>query len=370
MENPLAADLDHVLARTDARVWEALRGQRIFITGGTGFFGRWLLESFAWANRKLDLRARAVVLSRDPAASLLRAPHLGPVAGISWVRGDVRSIALADVQSQLSESVTPSFPFLIHAATESASTQARDAPLEMFDTCVQGTRNILDLAVAGGGRRFLFTSSGAVYGPQPPGMTHIPEDYRGGPDPLVISSAYAEGKRAAEHLCAQWHQIHPALEPLIARCFAFVGPFLPLEAHFAAGNFIGDVLAGRTIQVGGDGTAMRSYLYAADLAVWLWTILVRAQPLQPINVGSGDSVTIAQLAESAARLRVPHSPLKIARLPVAGASPQRYVPAVERAQSDLSLIANVSLDDSLRRTLDWYLDLHSKSYSNARQSNS
>ena len=357
MENPLTADLDHVLARTDARVWEALRGQRIFITGGTGFFGRWLLESFAWANRKLDLHASAVVLSRDPSANLVHAPHLGPETGISWVRGDVRSISLADVQRQLGESVAPSFPFLIHAATESVGTQARDAPLEMFDTCVQGTRNMLELAVAGGGRRFLFTSSGAVYGPQAAEMTHIPEDYRGGPDPLAVSSAYAEGKRAAEHLCAQWHRIHPTLEPAIARCFAFVGPFLPLDAHFAAGNFMGDVLAGRPIQVGGDGTAVRSYLYAADLAVWLWTILVRAQPLRAINVGSGDSVTIAQLAVRAARLREQALPIEIARAPVVGAIPQRYVPNVERAESDFGLIASHSLEDSLRRTLDWHRGL-------------
>ena len=357
MENPLAADLDHVLARTDDRVWQALRGQRIFITGGTGFFGRWLLESFAWANRALDLRASVVVLSRDPAANLQRAPHLGPEAGISWVRGDVRSITLADVQSQLGESSTPSFPFLIHAATESASTQARDAPLEMFDTCVQGTRNMLELAVAGRGRRFLFTSSGAVYGPQPPGITHIPEDYRGGPDPLAVSSAYSEGKRGAEHLCAQWHQIHPTLEPVIARCFAFVGPFLPLDAHFAAGNFVGDALAGRPIRVGGDGTAVRSYLYAADLAIWLWTILIRAEPLRAVNVGSGDSVTIAQLAVRAARLREQALPIEIARAPVVGAIPQRYVPNVERAESDLGLIASLSLEDSLRRTLDWHLGM-------------
>ena len=354
MENPLAADLDHVLARTDDRVWQALRGQRIFITGGTGFFGRWLLESFAWANRALDLRASVVVLSRDPAANLQRAPHLGPEAGISWVRGDVRSITLADVQSQLGESSTPSFPFLIHAATESASTQARDAPLEMFDTCVQGTRNMLELAVAGRGRRFLFTSSGAVYGPQPPGITHIPEDYRGGPDPLAVSSAYSEGKRAAEHLCTQWHHRHPELEPVIARCFAFSGPHLPLDAHFAVGNFVRDALRGGPIRVGGDGTPFRSYLYAADLAIWIWTMLVRAPISQAMNVGSNDAMSIAEIAAGVARAGGANLTVGIATAPPKqGQSPHRYVPDTSFARRELGLDSWIGFEQQIQRMMAW-----------------
>ena len=62
--NPLAEDLDHILAHTEG-LWEELRGQKIFITGATGFFGCWLLESFAWANEKLNLKAEIVALTRN-----------------------------------------------------------------------------------------------------------------------------------------------------------------------------------------------------------------------------------------------------------------------------------------------------------------
>ena len=121
MNNPLAEDLDHVLAHTEG-LWDELRGQRIFITGGTGFFGCWLLESFAWANEKLNLGAKAVVLSRNPDAFHKKAPHLASNTSIAFHAGDVRDY----------EFPKGSFTHVIHAATESSTRVNEENPLAMM----------------------------------------------------------------------------------------------------------------------------------------------------------------------------------------------------------------------------------------------
>ena len=332
-------DLDHVLMHT-RDLWEELRGQRLFITGGTGFFGRWILETFVYANEQLSLGASAVVLTRNPESFALKAPHLATRNDLELLRGDVRDFDFPDGD----------FSHLIHAGTTSS---APVEPLEMFDTIVQGTRHVLDFAATHHTRKFLFISSGAVYGQQPPEITHISEDYHGGPDPLNPNSAYGEGKRAAELLCTLMANQH-GFEAKIARCFAFVGPHLPLDAHFAIGNFIRDALRGDSICIGGDGTPLRSYLYTADLAIWLWTILFQGRAGRAYNVGSSAQMTIHNVAEVTGVALGSIAPVRVAKDPVIGSFASRYVPNVDRARTELGLEARIDLVASLKKTSLWY----------------
>jgi dTDP-glucose 4,6-dehydratase len=341
MANPLARDLDELLAHTRG-LWEPLRGARLFITGGTGFFGTWLLESFAWVGDRLDLGATAVVLTRGPGRFAARAPHLVSHRSIRFVTGEVESFAFPK----------GSFTHVIHAATEASATLNERDPLRMNDCIVGGTRRVLEFARQSGARRFLLTSSGAVYGRQPPVLTQVPEDYAGAPDSLDVSSAYGQGKRMAEWLCAAYTR-ELGLECLIARCFAFIGPHLRLDAHFAAGNFIRDALAGGPIRVNGDGTAVRSYLYASDLAAYLWTILIKGQPARAYNVGSSQAVTIAELARQTAAACESAPDVLIAQAAQPARETHRYVPATDRVRDELGLSPRVSLSDAIDRTLRW-----------------
>lgn len=342
--NALTLDLDHILTHTNT-LWEKVRGRRIFVTGGTGFFGCWLLESLAWANERLNLDATAVVLTRDAAAFGRKAPHLAAHPAIQLHPGDVRSFDYPPGQ----------FSYIIHAATDGDLKQMAADPLAVFDINVLGTRRVLEFASQCGAADFLFTSSGAVYGRQPPNLAKLSEDYHGAPDPTDTLSAYGaagEEKRIAETLCVLYARQY-GLRPRIARCFSFVGPYLPLDGKFAVGNFIRDGLAGGPIRVKGDGTPFRSYLYAADLVIWLWTILLLGVPCRPYNVGSEDAITIAELADTIARVAPSAPAVVIGQQTAPGTVPERYVPSTQRAQTELGLKQWVGRDEAMRRTLAW-----------------
>ena len=285
------ADLDAALARCEPAL-ETLRDGRLFLTGGTGFFGRWLLAALARASSSRASFARACPgLASDPL--------------FDFVAGDVRDFAAPE----------GAFSHVIHGATDTSA--AGDAqPFELLDTIVAGTRRVLDFALAAGARDVLHLSSGAIYGPQD-ALERVPE-----------------------------------LAPRVARGFAFVGAHLPLNGRLAIGNFIADAVAGRAIRIAGDGSPLRSYLFAGDLVAWLLRILTAGIRGRVYNVGSDVAYTLREVAEIVAR-NVPGA----RGVEVQGATivhPRaRYVPDVERARSELGLEVWTPLDAAVQRTAAW-----------------
>jgi dTDP-glucose 4,6-dehydratase len=272
-------------------------------------------------------------------------PHLAGEPWIKLFQGDIRSFSFPEEH----------FDSVVHAAA-STSADAGGRPLELLSTLLNGTERIVGFARSHGTKRFLLISSGAVYGRQPQSLSHIPEDYLGGPDWLK-QAAYGEGKRVSELMCSL-HAQETNIEFTIARCFTFVGPHLPLDQHFAIGNFIGDALAGRPIKILGDGTPMRSYLYAADLSIWLWTMLLRAprpdSNLQVYNVGSAEAVNIHTLARKVIETLNPSLKLEIGAQPNEGEPLLQYVPDVMRAETQLDLRQTIGLCEAIRRTAAWH----------------
>ena len=291
--------------------------RRIFITGGTGFFGKSMLDyrlrhpDWEWA------QAEWIILSRAPERFAAEYPQLANQAGISFVGGDVRDFAF------------PQGPFdaIVHAAT-SAVTTLSDA--EMTSVILDGAWHVVDFAKATGCRTILFTSSGAVYGPRTAPAAES--------DVCNPTTAYGKGKLAAERLL-----VGSGLEIKIARCFAFVGPYLNRKIHYAIGNFIQDCLDGKPIIINGDGTPLRSYLYADDLVKWLFAILERGEAGRPYNVGSAESLSIRALAEKVRSVLGANNEIKVLGVTTGGA-PSVYVPEIGRARRELGLVVGVPLD--------------------------
>jgi dTDP-glucose 4,6-dehydratase len=280
------------------------------------------------------------VLTRGPDRFLARHPEFREIPWLMLHHGDILHPETLPQNAR--------FTHLLHAATDS-TLGPQLGLLERYSQIVDGTRHMLDYAVANGISRFLLTSSGGVYGPQPQDMEQIPESYNGMPDPLDAQHAYSVAKRGAEHLCALYRDRH-AIETVIARCFAFVGRDLPLDVHFAIGNFIQDAMSAPEITVGGDGTPVRSYMDQRDLAHWLITMLMQGQAGQAYNVGSDAAITISELAYLVRDLLAPNKAVRVLGQANSQNFRNRYVPSISKTRSELALELSYTLAESILET--------------------
>lgn len=274
-------DLNNVFERT-FHLWREIPHARIFVTGGTGFVGRWLLETFLYAKNRMKLKATMTVLTRDSKSFLQEMPHLKPLNFADGYEGAASHV--------------------IHAA-----------PVKSDNAVTFALKNNAEL---------LFTSSGAIYSLNP--------------------TEYAAEKFRSELACRRYARSK------IARLFTFVGPHLPLDKNFAIGNFIRDGLAGGPIIVKGDGQTIRSYQYGADMAAWLWTILIAGKRMGCYEVGSPTGFKISEVVQKVANC-FPGTTISTLCQKVPGEL--KYVPHF--LNSDLNLKCEIELDDAIRRTIDW-----------------
>lgn len=329
-------ELEQLVTRLGG-AWGDLRGATLLITGATGWFGVWLLDVLCLADETLALGLSITAVSRDPRRFLRRFPQFFAEPRITWIKADLRNRAPRGT-----------FSHIIHAAADNSIESGPDALRSLFDTIVKGARNVID-ASGPHCRSLLLVSSGAVYGPARDGQTHFLESETGGPDPSLAKHAYAEGKRAAEQLGAM--AAVKGVPVRIARCFAFVGPHMPFNRHFAIGNFIADAVDGRPIRIKSDGRPTRSYLYMMDLIAALLTILCKGAVGRAYNVGSDVSSSIEDLAHAVNRV------LGGCGVVVEGAPSEpadRYVPDTTRLRQELGFAPVVALDEAIVRTAAWY----------------
>jgi dTDP-glucose 4,6-dehydratase len=318
----------------------------IFVTGGTGFFGKALLRHWASGYKSEFANAKFTLLSREPNQFIKQNSELLLELNVRLVQGDVQK------PETLPED---DYTHVIHAATD--STRGLDlTPLKRFYQIVDGTRNVLDLAVRCKKPKLLMISSGGVYGRIDQFSSGVPESFNGMPDPSNPHNAYSIAKRQAEHLCTLYQDTH-GLEYVIARCFSFIGEDLPINAHFAIGNFIRDAISGKDIVIKGDGLPIRSYMDQRDLAQWLSTLLVKGKTGKAYNVGSGEAISIAMLADRIASSITSHRPrVRILKQVTNGQSASRdfYLPDVRRARDEMGLRCEIGLDESVCNVVSHY----------------
>jgi nucleoside-diphosphate-sugar epimerase len=309
----------------------------LLIIGGTGFFGKSILDAFqrnlldSWGIDSLMIMARHPEELKKNHSKLI-------TSKVKLLKGDIASI-----------NELPFADYVIHAA---ASTDARSyhlAPLKERSNIIRGTLNYCELAKEFNQKsKIVYVSSGAVYGAQPHDLKKIPEDFVFLDAEQLPQSKrdYAYAKRDSEKAIKDLGSY--GLNVSIARCFAFLGPWLPLDQHFAIGNFINDGLNSRTIKVIGKQKVYRSYMYADDLVDWLMTIAEKSIPSCPVyNVGSDQEILINDLA-----LKIgDFFNQEIEIQPYSSEDIDRYIPDICKVKKVLDLNLRYDLDEAILTTI-------------------
>ena len=321
-----------------------LDGSRVLITGGTGFVGKWLIETAKIACDNGATKFEIIVPTRDILASHVKETKKIGFKNLSLVQGDL----LTDVLN------IGKVDAIIHAATPASAVLNESNPIEMTRINTQSMQAALKFAE--NKAPFLFTSSGAVYGNQPQSVDHISEMQD---RPFSeLTSAYAKGKQLAESTCMQAAK-EGSCTPVIARLFAFSGHYLPHNTHFAIGNFVQNVIDRKPIHINSDGQARRSYLYGADMAVWLWSALTKRSSPHPLHIGSEHSVSILELAQAVARVSTTElnfiPEIKVANPSANSEKFHQYIPNNSATKSYLNVQEWTSLETGIALMIRDYL---------------
>ena len=337
------SDLRFIQESADSDL-RSLQSARILLTGCTGFMGKWLVEALLWANAHMQLGLQLYLLSRAPQAFLRSMPHLEQHKALTLVKGDV---------SALKPSNFTGLTHIIHGANllnDGSETWAWNH----IHTGIDGMRAMLELAQTHSCQSMLLLSSGAAHA-----VRHYPDggnfDDSGkvAGDYLREGNVYGHVKYMQELMAAAWPHGKTTRIP-IARCFTFMGAHMPLNNPQALGNFLRNALRGEDIMVQGDGTALRSYMYGADMVVWLLAALVRGRHAQVYNVGSATPVSIKSLAQHVASVMMSRAQVMILGEQAKGNAPSCYVPYVGHTKESLGLGDLTPFENALASTWRWF----------------
>ena len=310
----------------------------LLVIGGSGFFGKSILDAYQrgllspWSIDSIDIIARHASSLQTVAPYLLS----------SSIRLHNDDIGVA--------SVLPKADYVIHAAASTDASRYLSHGAVEKENILRATLNYCELAKQlHKNSKIVYASSGAIYGQQPENMAALSEDTSlGSIDNLALTKrGYAQAKRDGEKLIQDLGK--SGVNISIARCFAFVGSYLPLDQHFAIGNFIKNGMHKQSISVNASHPVYRSYMYSDDLVLWLMTIADNATPETPcFNVGSDEAISVLDLAKKVATqfgVKVVHSEQQ--KVPV-----DRYIPSIEKARNELGLKLRFNIEQAIEKTIE------------------
>lgn len=304
---------------------------RVLITGAAGFLGSHLCERFLAEGHQV------IAMDNLITGSTRNIAHLAGHERFRFIKHDVTEYIY----------VHGPLEAVLHFASPASPIDYLQLPIQTLKVGALGTHKALGLARAKGAR-FLLASTSEVYGDP---LAHPQsEDYWGNVNPIGPRGVYDEAKRFAEALTMAYHRSH-GLDTRIARIFNTYGPRMRLDDGRVVPNFIGQALRGEPMTVHGDGSQTRSFCFCSDLIEGVYRLL-GSDYTEPLNLGNPNEMTILELAHLINGLTGNHAGVVYKPLPPDDPKVRR--PDIRRAQGILDWQPEVSLQDGLERTIEWF----------------
>jgi len=330
-------------------VLEKLNKSKIFITGGTGFMGKCLLDFFLEAKKHYpDFQIHICLLSRSSDKFLSQNPHYNELENIRHISADVENFKFPEEK----------YDYIIHAATPATTQETQDwiqnRPDLMLDTIVNGSKQVIEFCKQQNPKRILFISSGAVYKGSNISIPFLESSFDPKRDSYLMGAdAYQQGKILAEESFLNYAAQNIS-ELRIARGFSFIGPHLPYSSYLISSAFIREILEHKTITIKGNGQEIRSFLYTKDLAPWLLNILVQGKELI-YNVGSDEKISIFEFAQKIASQINQSLVIVKNSIPTnINPNPNFYVPDINKSKKEFDLSYLRNLDTAIKETLEYH----------------
>lgn len=324
-----------------------IEGKTIVITGGSGFLGKYFLQTF-WYLNKYVFTKKCKVISLDN--------HITGTKGTdSDLSGDKDFTFIQhDVRTKFSYNGT--VDYIIHAAGIASPVYYMRYPLETLEVAAHGTQYMLDFAKEKKIKSFLFFSSSEIYGDPDPNFVPTPETYPGNVSCTGPRACYDESKRLGETLCTIYLRLYN-LPVKIVRPFNVYGPGMRSDDYRVIPRFLTSALKKSPLPVHAGGNQTRTFCYISDAITAFIKILLLGQNGEPYNVGNSDNeVNMMNLAKMISDMFKGNVEAKSVDYPETypRADPMRRCPDLTKIRTLFDYQPRMLLKDGLNRTLKWY----------------
>jgi UDP-glucuronate decarboxylase len=303
---------------------------RILVTGGAGFLGSHLCERLLKEGHEVLCLDNFFTGRKKNIQDLMKNP------AFELVRHDVVQPILLEVDK------------IYHLACPASPVHYQYNPVKTIKTNVIGTLHMLGLAKRVKAR-MLLASTSEVYGD--PAEHPQKETYWGNVNPIGIRSCYDEGKRVAETFTMDYHRQNK-VDVKIVRIFNTYGPRMLADDGRVVSNFIVQALRGENITVYGDGSQTRSFCYVEDLIDGMVRMMESENFIGPVNIGNPEEYTILDFARKI--IAMTGSKSKITQKPLPSDDPTQRKPDITLANQKLGWQPKVSVDEGLKRTIEYF----------------